>query len=286
MGKVDNHGYEIELNYNKSISKDLFVSAKGNFSYNKNKVKFYDEAIYDESYAYRYRTTGYSLGQAWGYRIDYSNGNGYFNSQKELDEYQTTTTYGFGSPRVGDFKYLDLNKDGVINDKDMAPIGYSNIPRINYGLTLSSNYMAFDFTIFFQGVGKYSSNYRAQGVYENTKLGTYFEYQRTAWTAERYANGDKITYPALSTQSTTNHIANSFFIMDRSFTRLKNIELGYTLPKTLLKIWGISKLRVYGSAQNLFTWDNLQMKHLDPENDNSMGYPVTKMLNFGLNVTF
>ena len=286
MGKVDNHGYEIELNYNKFISKDLFVSAKGNFSYNKNTVKFYDEAIYDESYAYRYRTTGYSLGQAWGYRIDYSNGNGYFNSQEELDEYQKTTTYGFGSPRVGDFKYIDLNKDGVINDKDQAPIGYSNIPRINYGFTLSTNYKAFDVTIFFQGVGKYSSNYRAQGVYENIKLGTYFEYQRTAWTAERYANGEKITYPALSTQSTTNHTANSFFIMNRSFMRLKNIELGYTLPEKILKIWGISKLRVYGSAQNLFTWDKLRMRHLDPENDNSMGYPVTKMLNVGLNVTF
>ena len=286
MGKVDNHGYEIELNYNKSVSKDLFVSVKGNFGYNKNTVKFYDEAIYDETYAYRYRTTGYSLGQAWGYRIDYSNGNGYFNSQEELNEYLSTTTYGFGSPRVGDFKYLDLNKDGVVNDKDKAPIGYSNIPRINYGLTLSSNYKAFDFTIFFQGVGKYSTNYRAQGVYENTKLGTYFEYQRSAWTAERYANGEKITYPALSTQSTTNHTANSFFIMNRSFTRIKNIELGYTLPKAALSVLGISKMRVYCSAQNLFTWDKLQMKHLDPENDNSMGYPVTKMLNFGLNVTF
>jgi len=286
MGKVDNHGYEIELNYNKSISKDLFVSAKGNFGYNKNTVKFYDEAIYDESYAYRYRITGYSLTQAWGYRIDYSNGNGYFNSQEELNEYQKTTTYGFGSPRVGDFKYLDLNKDGVINDKDQAPIGYSNIPRINYGFTLSTNYKAFDFTIFFQGVGKYSQNYRAQGVYENAYQGIYYKYQRTPWTAERYAKGEKITYPALSTQATTNHTANSFFIMNRSFTRLKNIELGYTLPEALLKVWGISKLRIYGSAQNLFTWDKLRMKHLDPETDNSMGYPVTKMLNFGLNVTF
>ena len=286
MGKVDNHGFEIELKYNKSISKDLLVSAKGNFSYNKNKVKFYDEAIYDESYAYRYRTTGYSLRQAWGYRIDYSNGNGYFNSQQELDAYLATTKYGFGSPRVGDFKYIDLNKDGVVNDKDIAPIGNTNIPGINYGLTLSSNYKAFDFTIFFQGVGKYSQNYRAQGVYENAYTGIYFEYQRTAWTAERYANGEKITYPALSTQSTTNHTANSFFIMNRSFMRLKNMELGYTLPKSGLNTLGISKLRIYCSAQNLFTWDKLRMKHLDPETDNSMGYPVTKMLNFGLNVTF
>ena len=286
MGKVDNHGYEVELSYNKSVSKDLFVMLKGNFNYNKNNVKFYDEAIYDETYAYRYRTTGYALGQAWGYKIDYSNGNGYFNSQKELDEYQSTTTYGFGSPRVGDFKYSDLNNDGVVNDKDKAPIEYSNIPRINYGLTLSANYKAVDFTIFFQGVGKYSTNYSSQGVYENIKLGTYFKYHKTAWTAERYSNGDKITYPALSSQTTTNHTANSFFIMDRSFMRIKNIELGYTLPESELKFLGISKLRVYASAQNLFTWDKLEMEHLDPENDDSLGYPVTKMLNMGVNINF
>ncbi len=286
MGIVDNHGYEIELNYNKSVSKDLFLSVKGNFNYNKNKVKFYDEAAYDETYAYRYRTTGYSLGQAWGYKIDYSNGNGYFNSKEELDSYLATTTYGFGSPRVGDFKYVDLNNDGVVNDKDRAPIGNTSIPGITYGLTFSANYKAFDFIIFFQGVGKYSTNYSSQGVYENIKLGTYFKYHKTAWTAERYANGDKITYPALSTQTTTNHTANSFFIMNRSFTRIKNIELGYTLPKSGLKVLGISKLRIYGSAQNLFTWDKLRMQHLDPENSDSLGYPVTKMFNFGLNVTF
>lgn len=286
MGEVDNKGYELELTYNKALSKDLKIMVRGNYGYNHNTVRFLDESIRDQSYAHRYRSTGYSLGQAWGYKIDYSNGNGYFNSQEELNQYLSKTTYGFGDPRVGYFKYVDLNGDGVINDKDQAPIGYSNIPRVSYGLTMSVQYKGFDLTAFFQGIAKYSSNYSAQGVYEYIIRGTYFDYHKSAWTPERYANGDKITYPALSTQSNTNHVANDFFIMDRSFMRLKNIELAYTLPKNTLKALGVKSLRIYISGQNVFTWDKLKMGHLDPENNDPIGYPVTKMTNFGLNLTF
>lgn len=286
MGLVDNKGFEIELSYNKAFSKDFRVMVSGNYGYNHNTVKFLDESARDETYAYRYRSTGFSLNQSWGYKIDYSNGNGYFNSKEELDSYLKTTTYGFGEPRIGDFKYIDLNKDGVINDKDQAPIGYSNIPRVIYGLSLTFEYKGFDLTTFFQGVGKYSSNYAHQGVYEYIIRGTYFDYHKTAWTPERYAAGEKISYPALSTHSNTNHNANDFFVMNRSFTRLKNLVLGYTLPAGALKAVGVSKMRVYVSAQNYFTWAHLKMGHLDPENDASLGYPVTKMANFGLNITF
>lgn len=286
MGIVDNSGFEIELSYQKTIAGDLDISVNGNYGYNHNTVKFLDEPIRDETYAYRYRGTGHSLGQAWGYKIDYSNGNGYFNSQEELDAYLAHTAYGFGSPRVGDFIYADLNGDGVVNDKDVAPIGYTNIPGINYGFSLSLGYKGIDFTAFFQGVGKYSGNYTAQGVYEYIIQGTYFDYHKQAWTPERYRNGDEITYPALSTHSTTNHTANDFFIMDRSFMRLRNIELGYTLPVKALEMVGVKVLRIYANGQNLFTWDKLRMGHLDPENNDPIGYPVTKMITFGLNAAF
>jgi len=259
---------------------------RGNYGYNQNIVKFVDESIRDESYASRYTGTGYPLGQSFGYKIDYSNGNGYFNSKQELDDYLSKTTYGFGAPSVGDFKYLDLNGDGVISDKDQVAIGNSNIPSVSYGLTLNLQYKSFDFSTFFQGVSKYSSNYSQQGVYEYIIRGTYFGYHKSAWTPERYANGEKITYPALSTRSNTNHVANDFFIMDRSFIRLRNIELAYTLPKEALKVVGIQRLRVYASAQNLFTWDKLRMNHLDPENNNPIGYPQTRMTNFGASITF
>ncbi len=286
MGLVDNSGFEAEITYNKAVTKDFSLMVMGNYGFNHNKVKFLDEQIRDASYMMRYGSTGYRLGQATGYAIDYSNGNGYFNSAEELAGYLSKTKYGSGSPRVGDFKYIDQNGDGVVDAKDIVPIGYSSIPEINFGLTISLHYKAFDLTTFFQGVGHYSSNYANQGTYENTKLGTYFGYTRTAWTAERYAAGQKITYPALSTLSNSNHRANSFFIMDRSFVRLKNLELSYTLPDGMLKMLGVSKMRVFVSGDNLFTWDNLRMAHLDPETSGSLTYQQTKMKNIGVNITF
>ncbi|MEX2565054.1 MAG: SusC/RagA family TonB-linked outer membrane protein, partial [Cyclobacteriaceae bacterium] len=273
MGEVDNSGYEIELAYNKSLSEDFNINIRGNYGYNHNTVTFIDEQIRGESYVHRYRQTGYPIGQAWGYRIDYENGNGIFNSQEELDSYLENTQYGFGVPRVGDFIYKDLNDDGVVDDRDQTPIGYSSIPRVAYGMGFTIQYKAFDVSVFFQGVGKYSGNYGAQGVYENIIQGTYFDYHKQAWTPERYAAGEEITYPALSTRTTTNHTANDFFVMDRSFTRLKNLELAYTLPTHLTSVLGIGSLRIYIGGQNLITWDNLRMGHLDPENNDSIGYP-------------
>src|SRR5690554_1592879 len=286
MGEVDNSGYEIELTYNKYISQDLSVGIRGNYGYNHNTVKFLDEQIRDESYVHRYRSTGYAIGQAWGYRIDYSNGNGIFNSQEELDAFKESTRYGFGEPRLGDFKYSDLNGDGVVDDKDQTPIGYSSIPRVTYGFGLNLQYKNFDFSVFLQGVGKYSGNYSQQGVYEYITQGTYFDYHKSAWTPERYAEGTEISYPALSTHSTTNHVANDFFVMDRSFMRLKNLEVAYTLPSNALSMIGLNAVRIYVGGQNLFTWDKLRMGHLDPENNDPLGYPVTKMINFGFNASF
>ncbi|WP_218127677.1 TonB-dependent receptor [Niabella drilacis] len=286
MGIVDNKGYELELTYNKTFSKDFSLLVKGNYSYNHNTVRFIDEPIRDSSYAYQFQQTGYSLGQLWGYKIDYGNGNGYFNSKEELDAYLAKTTYGFGSPRVGDFKYLDLNGDGEVNDKDLAPIGYPAIPRVNFGFMFSVRYKGMELTPFFQGVTQYYAPFQYQGAYEYNFRGTYFGYQRTAWTAERYANGEKITYPALSTHQNTNHVANDFFVMDRSFIRLKNIELAYTLPAGALKRFAVQGFRVYVSAYNYFTWDRLRMNHLDPEGTSALGYPITKSLNFGANITF
>ena len=92
--------------------------------------------------------------------------------------------------------------------------------------------------------------------------------------------------PALSTNTTTNHRANDFFIMDRSFIRLQNIELAHNFTPSLLKTLRVQGVRTYISAYNFFTWDKLRLDHLDPENSESLGYPVTKSLNFGVNITF
>ncbi|MDD3107598.1 MAG: TonB-dependent receptor [Alistipes sp.] len=298
LGIVDNSGYEIELAYNKSINKDLFLSLKGNFSYNHNKVKYWDEVPYSEGYVYRYRTTGQSLNQQWGYKIDWSNGNGYFNSQEELDKYtegyvdedgveHNGITYNLSTkPQLGDFKYIDQNGDGILDEKDQVPIGFTTIPRVSYGFQASVNYKWFDFTIFFQGMGKYSGYYSSQGVWENVYQGTFFEYHKTAWTAERYAAGQKITYPRLSTGETCSKQRNDFFIMDRAFIRLKALELGYTLPSSALRAIGINRLRVYVRGDNICTWDRLRNSNTDPEQSDQIGYPIAKTYNVGFSVTF
>ena len=286
MGLVDNKGYEVEVTYNKTLAKDLTLMVLANYGFNRNNQKFLDQQVRDSTYMMRYPSQGYPIGQQSGYAIDYSNGNGYFNSQEELDLYLSKIRYGSGSPRVGDFKYIDQNGDGVVDSKDVVPIGYSSIPEIAYGLTINLQYKSFALTTFFQGVAHYSGNYSNQGTYENTKLGTYFGYTRTAWTPERYAAGEKITYPALSTLNNSNHRANSFFIMDRSFLRLKNVELAYTLPAGALKFVGIQNMRVFISGDNIITWDKLKMDHLDPETTGSLVYPETKMSSIGVNITF
>jgi TonB-linked SusC/RagA family outer membrane protein len=284
MGEVKNRGFEVELSYTKQVTSDLLLTARGNFSYNRNKLIFVDEVPLDNTYKYQTRQTGFPLGQEFGYEINWNQDGGYWTPDALA---ATGLTYDFGTPRPGDFVYIDANEDGKINEKDMVPIGHGNIPRISWGASLSAQYKGFDAYLFFQGLAQFDTRMSSQGTYENIIRGTYFDYHRTAWTEERYQSGEKITYPALSVGETVNHVANSFFIQNRSFVRLKNFELGYTLPQNLLTAVGVKQMRVFVSGQNVLTWSpKFRTYHLDPENDSSLGYPQTKMFSFGTNITF
>lgn len=286
MGKVDNHGVDVEVGYSHTFNRDFSISSRVNFGFNDNTVIELDEPMRSEEYAYQYHEEGFRLGQEFGYLIDWNSpGNGYFTSQDEIDNYYP---YEFGGkPRVGDFVYKDVNGDGVIDQKDLSPIGYSTtVPGLNYGISLGLNFKGIDFNVLFSGLGRYSKYYSGQGVVEWTKQGTYFDWTRNGWTEDRYKNGEKITYPAISTSQTVSHTENDFFIQNRSFLRLKNIELGYTLPERFLSKVGVKALRVYVSGQNLFVWDNLRITHIDPEQNNSYGYPITKNVTLGLNINF
>ncbi|MCH4182645.1 MAG: TonB-dependent receptor [Prevotella sp.] len=283
-GKMKNHGFEGEISYNKDITKDWHISIRANYATNKNKVTFYDEAIKPADYCSRYDVTGYSWGQCFGYKIDKSSNDGFYVSEDDIKK--SGLTYSFGTPRPGDFKYQDLNHDGIIDNKDMVPIKYSAIPGINYGFNFATSYKGFDFSIFFQGLAHYSMYYNNNAVWENLQGGCYFKYQRTAWTPERWANHEKITYPALTSTHDISQQPNDYFIQNRAFLRLKNLEVGYTLPKRSLIFMGITSCRFYISGQNLYCWDHLHTTHLDPEQNNPYGYPITKMFNFGLNINF
>ncbi len=284
IGVVDNKGYEIEIGYQKKLDSDLSFSVRGNFNYNNNTIKYADEVQYGEEYAYRYRRTGYSIGQRFGYLIDYSNGNGYINTNEELDNIPTYEVGG--TPRLGDFMYVDVNEDGYINDKDQVPIGNPSVPRISYGFSGQMNYKNFDLSLILSGIAKSSISHTGWGVTEFGLVGFFSDWHTQAWTPERYENGEEILYPALGMSSGVSQKANNFFIMDRSYLRLKNIEIGYSFPKNILEPIGISNVRVFANGNNLLTWDKLPVNTIDPEQNTALIYPLTKMLTLGVNMTF
>ena len=284
IGVVDNHGYEIELAYQKIVNTDLSFSVRSNFSYNKNNVDFADEVQYGEDYAYRYRRTGFSIGQPFGYQIDYSTGNGYINTPEELTDIPLYEVGG--TPRLGDFKYVDENSDGKINDRDLVPIGYPEVPRIAYGLSGTMSYKNIDLSFVFSGIARSSVTHVGWGVTEFALVGFYSDWHTHAWTKERYENGEEILYPALGMSAGVSQKSNSFFIMNRSYLRLKNIEIGYNLPERLLKPVGIERVRLYVNGNNLLTWDKLPVNTIDPEQNAALTYPLTKMITVGINMTF
>ena len=284
IGKITNEGFEIRLGYLKDINKDWTINLSGYFALCKNEVKNLDELVYTEDYAYKYRNTGYPVGQQWGYRIDYSNGNGYFNSQQEIDA--SGLSYDGQAPRPGDFIYQDLNKDHVIDVKDMAPMGYGAMPEVNWGATLNLSWKNIDLSVLFQGVARTSAFMSGCGFFESYKTGTFFEKHLNAWTQERYASGAEITAPALSLTSSSSHRSNDYYLYDKSFGRLKNLEIGYRLPLRWSNKIQCESIRVYFSGVNLFTFDNMDNKDFDAEMSGLTVFPTYRYFNVGMNIMF
>jgi hypothetical protein len=283
-GKMENKGFEIELGYSKHLTQNLSIFANLSLSQNRNKVIKVNESPYDEDYAYRYRSEGYSIGQQWGYLIDYSNGNGIFNSEAERTG--SNLTYSFGTPRVGDFIYQDLNNDHIIDEKDQAPIGYSHIPEYYYAFSGDVYYRNFEFSFLFQGAAKASVTVSGLGAYENTYQGVFNDIHMNAWTPDRFANNENISYPALSLVRSTNHVVNSFFIMDRSYLRLRNAEIAYNLPVNISSKIAAEKIRFSLNVQNLFTIDRMRSDHIDPEVGNMRLYQPYRVYNIGISLIF
>lgn len=294
MGKINNKGYEVTLLYRKHVTRDLRMNIGGNFSYAKNIVQSADEAKLAKDYAYRYRNTGFSLGQNWGYQIDKSvdpshgkDGSGFFNSTDDITKSGLTYETGGGIPHPGDFIYKDLNGDKVINEKDMAPLKYSSlVPRINYGFQVGASYKGVDLNVMFQGVGQYSKYYSGRGIFEEEGSKYFLDICDNRWTEDRYMNGAKITHPRLANSGSTSHIQNDYYTMDASYIRLKNIEIGYSFPLKFIKKVQMNSMRVYVSGDNLYTWTNLLTKAFDPEQTSTLDYPLMRTISCGLNIQF
>ncbi|MFD1630278.1 TonB-dependent receptor [Pseudopedobacter beijingensis] len=280
FGEVKNKGYEVELGYSKAFKNGLSLMLRGNTGYAHNKIIFKDEPLRDDTWSLRYPTTGLMIGQPVGYEVA-----GYFNTLDEIESWADQSGLGAIS-QLGDFKYVDKNRDGVIDEKDRVVIGYPNEPLLNYGFSFSLSYKNFDMAGLFQGSAMKSLYISGQGAFASSNLNLSRYLGR--WNPERYAAGEEITYPRLTVNSNSNEIANSFFVENASFIRLKTLELGYTLPARWTNHINAKSVRLFFTGLNLFTWDKMKNKDYDPETANGNGtvHPLFKVYNFGLTASF
>lgn len=216
---------------------------------------------------------------------------GLFQSDEEADN---SPQPQFGKAKAGDIKYKDQNGDGIIDAEDKVAIGRSKFPELVFGLNLNGEYKGFDIQLFFQGAGLTTYGYTGflAHPYSEGKGSTLFEHHiNNTWTPEnRDAEFPRLYYGG----NPNNNYTSSFWQRDGSYLRLKNIEIGYDFKKYLLKnVAMIQGLRLFASAQNLFTISAI--KYMDPElrTDNATdagmdgsAYPQMKNYTLGVNITF
>ncbi len=284
-GGVRNHGVDIALNYNTKFNKDWSFSAVGFASFSSNKVTATGTMAYDETYAYPERKVGYSIGQMWGYEIDYSNGNGYFNSAEELAN--SGLNYIGAQPRVGDFIYVDHNDDGNIDERDIVPMKNSkgklaqSLPDWFFGLELAAQWKNLDFSILLEGMTGVTGWANGLGFVERQSNGTFFSHHLEAWTQDRYDAGLPISGPALSMDGGTSSWNNNHYISTKNYFKLANIQVGYNIP-----INEKYSFRVYASGQNLLTADDFKSEDMHVENSNLSSFPAQRYYTLGLNFNF
>ncbi|MDR0620016.1 MAG: SusC/RagA family TonB-linked outer membrane protein [Bacteroidales bacterium] len=282
-GKMESEGVEISLMYKKEFYKDLSFYIGGGLAFNKNKVISINEIPLDTTYKYRYRTEGFSALQMWGYEIDYSNGNGFINTPQELEKAKSMYSSELGAvPRLGDFMYKDVNGDKKIDIKDRVPIGYSRIPQIYYNVNLGFAWKGLEINALFQGTARSSVYVSGIGADESMYEGYFTDIHLNSWTPEN----QNASYPALSTTTSVSHLANSYFIMNTAYLRLRNLEVAYTLPEKISKHIAAEKIRIAICVQNLFTVSNMRTKYIDPETTDITAFQPYRVFNIKINAIF
>lgn len=288
VGSMRNSGIEINLSYNTKIGQVDFGIA-GNFSYNKNEIL--DLGGGDPN-KYLDATNGYSqrnkVGEAMNsyyiYRAD-----GFFNSQEEADAY--TAKYGnpFGKTfKAGDLRYVDTNKDGKLTADDREYCGSSD-PKIIYGFNINAGWKGIDLSLMFNGATGVKRLFDGYEVYGNFSGDAAHPATiwRDAWTPDNHdASMPRIFYDTNSASSSRS-VQSDFWLQDTSYLRLKNLQLGYTLPKGWLNSVGVENIRIYYSVENLLTFDKMKI-NIDPESTSQRlsSYPLLRTHAFGVNVTF
>lgn len=278
VGQVRNKGIEITLEHRNSIGRDFHYSITGNVSFINNKLTHlnggsvirsnYDQVqVVDE---------GYPLYYFWGYRYE-----GIYRSDEEALAHLHSYDAGSIPFHAGDARYADVNNDGKIDANDRVDLG-SSIPWLNYGINIGAWWRDFDIQIFFQGVGGNKIyNQQRHNLESNGSTSVLSPIMADAWTAENPEGS--IPNP----RNSINYYTSDRFLESGSYLRLKNLQIGYSLPRNLISRWGFQNCRVYLQGGNLFTITNY--KGFDPEVSSGVdygNYPQSRTFIFGLNITY
>lgn len=270
-----NHGYEISVTYRDRI-KDFTYALTGNMSFARNARRVLDEA---PGLAENLRVTGKPLGTYFGYHVL-----GFYANQEDINSSPLNKITAYPSI-PGDFKYQDVNGDGIINNQDVVAIGHPNIPEYNASLNIQLGYKGFQLSALFNGVTNVSSNV----VFQSGSFNQYYVPMLDRWTPTNTNASWPVIRPGLN--ANPNESLNDFTLQDASYIKLRNVQLSYTLPKKWLSRVRLSGVTVFVSGQNLKTWTKFY--GIDPENSLSGNayassistIPTTKILNFGLNLS-
>jgi hypothetical protein len=290
LGIVDNHGIDLEIGWSDNIGKRFSYYIKPNFSFARNKIIYINEinriAPDGKSVSYAART-GKRINEQFVYTFDH-----FVANQAEADKLNAQAYQKWGKLIPGDVVYKDQNGDGQITaQEDMVATGNPRNPEIQFGIPFGASYKGFDISLLFQGATNTSVQLIDAAAYDfptygQDIIGRVKPQHLNRWTPATAATA---TYPAVhyGTHLNNKNPASSLFLLDGSYLRLKTVELGYTLPTTWLKKYGFTKTRFYAQGLNLLTWDRLLDYGVDPEtNQAGDWYPIQKVFNFGIYVTF
>lgn len=277
-GEVTNKGVEFQLGY-KLKTGDWNFNIQANAAYNKNEItdlRNDGARIWD---GFSFLQEGYPINSFGGYIAE-----GLFRTQEDLDN---SAVINRGQAGLGDIKYKDITPDGKINAEDREYLG-SWMPAWTFGSTLSASWKGFDLQLLFQGAAKVKSYVQNEFVGElkgaTSKPSIIF---RDAYDKDTNPNGNFPRPLSAWNINSSSAYPSSFWVVDGSYLRLKNLQAGYTLPKDILQYVGLTKVRIYYSGQNLLTFTGLR-KGVDPEAPAGARayYPQVKTNTIGLSVTF
>ncbi len=271
LGEVENKGFELEAQLRKRF-RNITYFIKGNVSYAQNKILQMDEPSYqDRPYIKR---TGRSINEQYSMIAV-----GLFQNQEDIDASPDQSQYGRIIP--GDIKFKDMNGDNVINELDRAYNGKLTVPTTMAGFAFGVNTGNLDVSVLFQGGFGGNVWLTGNAVWPfDGDVGVMADVKDNYWTPEN----PNAKYPRLSSSNNVNNNQiSTYWMTSRDYVRLKNVEIGYSLPKTLLSKIGVKTARLFVNGINLITWDKLKI--FDPEiPDDSRNYPQQKVFNGGLTI--